>query len=232
MSVLAYSRACHNAQPFSGQGASLYVTVGSSVQYRRYLTGGRRKVLRQGWSGRNAKTLRVDSDTGVADDQIDFSYSLPATLASQTVTVDVRHYKDDVENLSYNYLTETIELDSSRDPVPAVYGSAVWIEPEIRAGGIVRLAWTWIPVDYGTQPTRFRIVFTAGPTSPSDITTTVTTGLNDYTVDTLALSDSSAYTVRLEAETDTVTTILASGKTFTADATGPAQPTLVSISAR
>lgn len=231
MSVLGYGKALHGARPFQGQGASLYVTSGETVQYRRLVLGGRRRVLRQGWSGRNAKTLRVASDTGVSGAQIDFAHDISALPAGE-YTADVRHFLDDIENLTTNAGTLRFEIDGSAEPVDAVLGSATWLEPTILSGGIVRLRWTWHPALHGTQPDTFRVVFTAGPTSPSDLTLDVTAGLFEYELLTGALDDASEYTVSLKAELDAVSTTLLSGKQFQADATAPATPTLVSIKAR
>jgi hypothetical protein len=228
------SRAAHNAHPFDGQGASLYVTAGDTVKYRAIRVQNRRRgagVCRQGWTGRNPKTLRVASDTGVSGDQIDFAHDISALPAGE-YAVDVRHFKGDVENLTDNNGIVRIEIDGSADPVLSVLGTATWLEPEILAGGIVRLRWTWHPSLDGVQPDTFRIDFTAGPTSPSDLTLDVSEGLFEYELLTGALDDASAYTVSLKAELGAVSTTLLSGKTFQADATAPATPTLVSIIAR
>lgn len=230
MSVMAYGAAIHNAQPFSGQGASLYVTSGSSVQYRRLLLRSGRRVLRKGWSGRNAKTLRVDSQAGVADDQIDFAYDI-SSLAAGSYVADVRHYKDHWENLATDDLTQPFTIDGSAAEVASIRGTATWHAPVILAGGIVRFRWAWHAADTGTQPTLFRIDFTAGPTSPADLTISLETGRIEYVLESLALSDASAYTVVLKAENGATTATLATDS-VTADATGPAAPTLVSISAR
>lgn len=227
MSTLGSIHAIHNAQPFNGQGASLYVTSGSTVQYRRLLLAPRGKVLRQGWSGRNAKTLRVASDTGVSDDQIDFAYDL-SSLAAGDYVADVRHYRDDVENLTTNYDTIRFEIDGAAAEVAQVLGTATWLEPDILAGGVVRFRWVWHPSSEGTQPDTFRITFSAGPTSPTALTTDIVAGQFDYELSSAALSDASAYTVVLSAELGAVTATLATNN-VTADATGPAAPSLVSI---
>lgn len=230
MTALGAVNPLHNAQPFSGQGASLYVTSGSEVQYRRMVMQPRRRVLRQGWSGRNAKTLRVDSDTGVSDDQIDFAYDISG-LAAGSYVADVRHYKNHWENLATNDLTQPFTIDGSAAEVAAIRGTVTWHAPEIRSGGIVRFRWAWHAADVGTQPTLFRVDFTAGPTSPADLTINLETGRIEYVLDSAALSDASAYTVVLKGENGATTATLATDS-VTADATGPAAPTLVSISAR
>lgn len=231
MSTLGSTTALRNADPFNGQGASLYVTSGTSVVYRKLRLRPRGPVLRKGWVVRDPKTTRVDSMAGVADDQLDFAYDL-SSLAAGTYTADVRHYLDGVENLSTNALTHTFTIDGSAAEVTAILGTATWIEPEIRAGGIVRIKWAYHASPIGTQPSQFRIDFTAGPTSPSDILVTATSGQSEYAVDTSALSDASAYTVTLKAENGATVATLHSGKTFTADTTGPTTPTLVSATAR
>lgn len=230
MSTLAYRSALHNAQPFSGQGASLYVTSGSTVQYRKLRLQPRRSVLRKGWPARDPKTTRVDSQAGVADDQIDFAYDISG-LAAGSYVADVRHYKSHWENLATDDLTQPFTIDGSAAEVAAILGTATWHAPEIRAGGVVRFRWAWHPADTGTQPTLFRIDFTAGPTSPADLTMSVETGRVEYQLDSAALSDGSAYTVVLKAENGATVATLKTD-TVTADATGPAAPTLVSISAR
>ena len=229
MTTLAYASAIHNAQPFSGQGVSLYVTIGASVAYRRRRLGGRRSVLRKGWSGRDAKTLRVASETGTTGDDVELTYSIPASMASESIAIDVRHYLDNVENATTNSGIARVDLDANRDDDTAILGTASSIAPEIRAGGIVRFAWLYHAADDGAQPTSFRIEFASGPTSPDDIETPVV-GDHDYEVDSLALDDSAEYTVNLYAETDTLSTLLLT-RTVTADASGPPAPTLVSATA-
>lgn len=227
------SRAAHNAHPFAGKGASLYVTAGDTVKYRAIRVRGRRGagVCRQGWAGRNPKTLRVASDTAASGEQIDFAHDVSALPAGE-YTADVRHFLDNIENLSTNAGTRRFEIDANADLVEAVLGTATWLEPDILAGGIVRLRWSWHPSPHGTQPDTFRIDFTAGPTSPADLTLEVTVGRFEYELLTGPLDDSAAYTVSLKAELDAVSTTLLSGKQVTADATAPATPTLVSIRAR
>ena len=83
MSSLSSGLSINNADPFSGQGASLYLTSGTTVVYRKLRLQPRGSVLRQGWVVRDPKTTRVDSTAGVADDQIDFAYDL-STLAAGT----------------------------------------------------------------------------------------------------------------------------------------------------
>lgn len=228
MSTMGYGVAIHSADPFAGQGASLYVTAGSAVQYRRYLTKRGRSVLRKGWSGRDAKTLRVAVETGISGDTLEFDYSLPAALASQEVTIDVRHFKDDVENLNTAGV-HRVTLDGSRNEVEEIRGTATWLTPEVLAGGIVRLRWVYHAADDGVQPTSFRVDFTAGPTSPADIETDAHSG-TEYELDTAALDDSGTYTIALYAETDTLSTLLTT-QSITADASGPPAPTLVSARA-
>lgn len=224
MTALASRSSIHNAQPFSGEGVSLYLTAGDTVQYRRLSLGHRGKVLRQGWSGRNAKTLRVDSQTGVSDDQIDFALDLSGYAAGE-YTADVRTFLSDVENLTTNSNTVHFEIDGAAAEVEAIFGTATWLTPDILSGGDVRFRFIWHPATTGVQPDTFRITFTAGPDSPDDATVSAVSGQFDYELTVEGLSDASAYTVELSAELGAVTATLAT-EDVTADASGPAAPTI------
>lgn len=223
-------------RPFQGQGASLYVNAGTTVQYRRARVlppvGGwpfpGPPIIHAGdtidWSADTvAKTPRVDSTTGTENDAAQIVYELPAALKNTTIAMDVRHYRDDCE-FEGTGDHHTLEVDASGDDVTELGGTAEMLTPEIRAGGVVRLRWRYTPPSDGSAvPARFRVDYTAGPTAPADQTTAYVSGQTLYELDTLALSDASAYTITLSCENSSSTQSreLITAYSFTADATGP-----------
>lgn len=225
-------------EPFSGEGVSLYATVGRLVQYRNYrvLPSGRRR--RNGWikgSGGNhdiansvTKTARVDN---AADPGTSIAWALPASFipgaGTQEATFDVRRYNSHVENETYNSGTVTVPIDSSGDGNDQILGTPTLIGVQVRDGGNVRIRFRYEPSLNGIQPTVFKAVRTAGPTSPSDVSLTVEEGETDIEIDVESLSDASAYTYKITAENSggTVTKDVLTGIVFTADATGPTAPT-------
>ncbi len=234
---LRNARQMFNDRPFDGDGISVYASVGESVQYRKMrLTGCRRRSGRSGRSrqlwmkgqGGNhdiangvTKTARIG--TGSASPLV---VDIPAEFASQELTLDLRRYKDNVENESTNFRTVALELDSNRDLVGTVAGSAELLDTEIRAGGNVAIRFRFKPDISGTQPDTFSAVRTAGPTSPSDVTVNYDAAQRIYEIIVPGLSDASAYTYKVTADTSGgLTTDLLAGITFTADATGPPAPT-------
>lgn len=232
--------AAFNDQPFDGQGASLYATTETSIRYRniRLVGRGRRRARKhwiKGTSGNHdianavTKTARVAS---VAYNTAEISYALPASFASQTAIFDVRHFKDDVENLVSNYRTASVQLDASRDPVTAIHGTATLLSQEKRAGGVVRLRFLYHAALDGVQPTQFVATRTAGPTSPADATVSYSTGQRIVEIDTPALSDASAYTYTIRAENGATTKNVLTGISVTADATGPPAPVSGSTSTK
>lgn len=226
--------------PFDGEGVSLYATVGRQVQYRniRVLPGGTRRRRRAGWikgTGGNhdiansvTKTARVDS---VADPGSSIDWTLPAAFTpvsgTQEATFDVRRYKDNVENESYNNGTVTVAIDSAGAGDDQILGSATLIAVQIREGGDVRIQFRFNRSSSGIQPTVFKAVRTAGPTSPSDVSISTDDDETDLEIDVPGLSDSSAYTYKITAENaaGTISKDVITGITFTADATGPTAPT-------
>lgn len=228
--------ACHNDQPFDGAGVSLYVSTTGTVQYRRprVLAGARRMRRRGGWikgAGGDydvaaAGVLKTNRVASAADPATSIEYALPAGLASESVTFDVRRYEDHVENESDNYRTVTVPLDGNRDPEAAIEGTAVLLSQTQLAGGLVKLRVRYTASRSGTVPTVMRATRTAGPTSPADATTTFDGTSQVVELTTPALSDASAYTYTIRAENAgaTVTKDLITGISVTADATGPTAP--------
>lgn len=235
-----------NDRPFAGSGASLYATAGERVLYRalRVLPNGRRRARnRCGWikgqGGRHdlaadsvLKTTRLASVAAPAD-SFD-AVALPAAFADQTVVFDVRQFKDDVENTTDNFRTVTIDLDGDLENATGILGTAVLLDLQVRSGGVVRIRLNWLESLDGVQPTVFRAVRTAGPTSPVSATSSYTPGQRLVEIDTPALSDVAPYTYKIVAENTagTVTSDVLTGISVQADATGPAAPISGSAEAR
>ena len=231
-------------RPFEGQGLSLYANVGETVQYRAIRSVGRRfRRQRRCWTKGTpcslpinedpiAKTTRQAFELAAAGEETEVDLTLPAEWAGQTIVVDVRHFKDDVENLTSNFRTLRIDLDGSLAEVLEIFGTAELLSTELRSAGIVRIRFVWNAARDGVQPTLFRIQRTAGPTSPADVTTSAVTGQRVYEIDTPALSDSAPYTYKVRAENGATVIDALTGITFTADATGPPAVTQVLTDAR
>ena len=209
----------YTAAPFAGQGASLYVSLGTSVQYRDLSLDFGTSL---GALPDVTKTTRVDS---VSSPATGITFPIDPAWVGQTISVDVRTYKDDVENESTGF--RTIVLDGSGDETNTIDGEAVLLDTEIRDGGVVRIRFAWIPSLTGLQPTTFTAIRTAGPTSPSNIVYNATPGQRVSEIETGALSDASPYTYKIQAANGATTLDVLTGITFTADATGPTAPTVI-----
>lgn len=229
MSRLKCKNTMYAHRPFDGDGYSLYATIGSTVQYRN-----RRLLCKQLGSAELdfgatnvTKTARQGTITAGG------TWTIPAAYQSQTVTFDVRRYKDDVENNTYNYRTATVAIDGSGDLTTAINGTGTHINTEVLAGGIVKISFRYYKADNGVQPTLYRLTRTAGPTAPTDVTVTKTIVVPSevITFTTGALSDSSAYTFKIVAENDSTTKDLITGLSVTADATGPTAPSTATAEA-
>lgn len=211
-----------NHHPFNGQGASLYV---AGLYRNQHVINGcsLAGVVIQGTDFPIAetnvkKTARVDFAAGTETDEVELTTDLSAYNES-TVTVDVRHYKDDVECETTH--PQKITLDASGDVAETIRGAYSLNGAEVRAGGVVRVRFTYIAALNGIAPETFEISRTAGPTSPTDVSIEYA-GSGTYEIDTAALSDASAYTFDVIAENDTQSVSRTLGEvTFTADATGP-----------
>lgn len=208
-------------RPFTGDGYSLYVTAGDTVQYRNHRLIGRSLGPQPAGKGARVGTIAPGG-----------TYNLPLELLNQDVSFDVRRFHKDVENESDNYRTANISIDGSGEGQSTINGHGSIISQEILAGGIVRIRMRYFPARDGIQPNLFRLTRTAGPTSPADITLNITvltvTGL-EFT--TTALSDASAYTYTIRAENGATTKELITGLSVNADATGPTAPTAATAKA-
>jgi len=226
--------AAFNDRPFASNGWSLYATVGPQVQYRRLrIVGsgrkGRPRTHIKGTAGVHdlaavsvLKTARVATASGSP-----ITYALPAALASQTVTFDVRHWADDVELETDNARPARVDLNASRADVTGILMTAYALQHQVRSGGVVRTRWIVQPARTGTTVAQFRLVFTAGPTSPSAVVQAWNGTDRLVEIDTPALSDTAPYTCTLRAENSgaTITADLLTGVAIQADASGPPAPT-------
>ena len=212
-----------NHHPFTGDGVSLYAQVGTSLQYsnRRVYsrclkgTGGEFGI----GSTSVTKTSRVAS---VASPATTIDYTFPVSWHSQTVTVNLRTYKDDVENEDISG-SRTFVLDGSGVVVSDITGTAVLLSTRKMDGGVVEIRFQWYEGD-GLPAATFQLIRTAGPTSPSNIVFDAS-GSGVYAVETSVLSDASAYTFKIRAVNGSVTKDVLTGISVTADATGPSAPT-------
>jgi len=239
----------YNDHPFTNQGASLYITdtaVTSTIRYRNLRVHGNtsRKRRCNRWvkgssTGVNkfhdianavTKTSRLDS---IASPTTTFSTAVPVSMVpgvgTNDVIIDIRHYKDNVENENDNYLTQTLTIDTAGTSSDQIYGVGSLVSTQIRSGGIVRIKFLWTPNVIGIQPDTFTAIRTAGPSSPSNATLTHNESLiaKILEIDTPVLLDSSGYTYKIEASNGATTNDIITSITFTADNTGPDTPTAI-----
>lgn len=229
MSRLKCKNTMFNHHPFTGDGYSLYANTGTSVQYRN-----RRLLCRQlGTVELDYGATSVQKTARQGTITAGGTWSIPSAFNSQTVTFDIRRYKDEVENETTNYRTVTMDVDGSGDGTSAINGTGTLVATEIQAGGVVILRMRYYRSDNGVQPNLFRLTRTAGPTSPADVTVsqTVVIPAELITFTTGALSDSSAYTFKIVAENGATTKDLVTGISVTADATGPTAPSTATAQA-
>lgn len=170
------------------------------------------------------KTNRVASVESPAGDA-EIEWTVPTILYGETVAMDVRHYRDDVENLVED--PRLVTLDGAGNVVEDFDGRAILLAAEVRAGGTVRFRWRY-EVFHGA-PYQFRWQRVSGPTSPADVTSRYV-GAGVYEADFTSLS-ASAYVFRLKAENEAATivrTLLAS-VSVTPDNAGP--PAVINLTA-
>ena len=239
----------YNDHPFTNQGASLYITdttVTSTIQYRNLRVHGntsRRKRCNRWVKGSSTgvdkfhdianavtKTSRLDT---ISSPTTTFTTAIPASMipggGTNEVIVDIRHYKDDVENENDNFGTIRLTIDTAGTSSDQIYGIGNLISTQIRAGGIVRIKFLWSPNVIGIQPDTFTAISTAGPSSPSNASVTGNGDLitKIIEIDTPVLLDSSGYTYKIEASNGATTNDIITAITFTADNTGPDTPTAI-----
>lgn len=228
----------YNNRPFAGEGVSLYVAAGSSVQYRNYRvfgSRGRRRSRGFGYVKGNAgisfgngvaKTARVASATSPT---ATIDYSVPSALWNELVSFDVRHFLQDVENESSGPVT--LSLNSAGTAGSPILATAAVISQLQEAGGVVQLAIAVVPSASGVQPNLVRARATAGPSSPADATASYYPGLALVLINTPPLLDSGPYTYEITLENGATVAIAVTGLSVQADATGPPVPTFVTAAA-
>lgn len=227
------TRATRSNRPFQGQGASLYIGGGSpdpgpgSILYRNLRAWPIKGLFTAGAGSKigGTNTLKTARVATVSDPTASIPATVPGSFANQTLYAQVRTYKDDVENETILGAARLV-LDGSLNNAAPITGSARLLKVEIRDGGIVRIRFQYFPVLSGLQPLLFRAMRTAGPSTPADVTQTYSASNNLVEIDTPVLLDSAPYTYTIRAENGATTLNLLTGITFTADATGPAAPTL------
>lgn len=223
------SHAIYNDQPFSGSGVSLYVTVGESVQYRNLRIVGNGHLQTANWligTGSVLKTTRVASEASPVSS---ISVPVDSTWESETITVDVRTYADNVENNTDNYRPARVELDGSGEAQPTIQGVATLIGTEARSGGVCIVRVAFENAVTGLQADTLTLVRTAGPTTPADVDLEVVEGREVYEFETEVLMDTapgapSPYTFKIVGSAGAVDVDLLTGISVTADSTGPDAP--------
>lgn len=229
-----------NHHPFTaGRGASLYGGHGSSptddpgpacISFRPLRVIGPAHIKGSGGGFDFGNGVRKTAALATLEDpDNEWIYTLPAGYLNRICYFQVRPYASHVENLA-TYAPLRIKLDSGGEPVNTIDGTAELVAVEIRAGGIVRIKFLWLPAVTGIQPLQFLAIRTAGPTIPLNATIT-NPGKGNVSIDTPALLDSAPYTYKIQAKNGSTTKDLITGIVFTADATGPAVPTGGSASA-
>lgn len=210
------------ARPFQGQGVSVYAGTGQP-RYRkpRAIPG---CPIPLGTAFTADKTARIASEAATAG-AVELTATLPDDLIDNAhVALDVRHYRDDVENESCR--PQIVSVDSGGDGEDVIAGVATLILPvELRSSGGVRIHWRY--EHYRGTPARFRLHRLSGPTSPSDVTVDYT-GPGLYEGDFTGLS-AGTYTFALSIENTGggVTTTLVTPITAIPTTTGPDAPTSV-----
>lgn len=208
------------ARPFAGQGVSLYVAINGQLRYRDQRLDCGQSL---GAVASVTKTARVAYSTSPVS-----SLSISTTgFTSQTVAIEIRTFQDDVENESIS--PQTLVINSGGSSTPDILGTATLLNCEQRDGGVVRIRFIWEPSLIGLQPDTFTAIRTAGPSSPANVDYTAGSGRQLIEIDTPALSDVSAYTYKIRAASGATTKDILTGITVTADATGPAAPTVTAI---
>lgn len=213
--------------PFDGQGVSLYANTGTEVVYRRPALFGLPLLgADEGSRLRSAedvdvplpKTTRVAFVAAPAET---LDYEFPPEWAEQQVSINIRTFRDGIEN--EDIAAETFVLDADSELASQLSGTATLLSVELRDAGVVRIRWSWVNTG-DIEPESFTLIRTAGPTTPADAEFAAT-GDGVYEFDTDELSDAGAYTFKIQAAGGVVTADILTGITFTPDATGPDAPT-------
>lgn len=229
MARLISKRFLMGDSPFDGEGVSLYANLGTEVEYRRPFYQCSRGVL---WRGDDSRLKMVGGGTflpstlratfALSPNQ-DIYYLFPTEWNEQQVALNIRTFKDGIENEDISVKVVTLNSDGEFDE--SLTGTAVLLSTKQRDGGVVRIRFSWTNTGSLT-PDSLKLIRTAGPTSPSDQTYAYT-GDGIYEIDTTELSDAAAYTFKIQMVVDdpATTADVLTGISITADATGPIAPT-------
>ena len=222
----------YHDRAFQGDGVSVYATTGLSVTYRKTRVG-TGLIIRNGSTGlTEAKATERIAKSTTSPTVVSLPSSLiPSSGTTALVSVDMRRYKDEVENTSENVGIQTFEIDNSGDVVSSIDGTGVFLGYEVKESGTVVIKFRYEAADSGINPLSFSAIRTAGPSSPSDVSVDYSAGTRVYRVQIDSLLDSSAYTYKIQAVNGAVTRDIITGKSIQADATGPTAPTSVSAEA-
>lgn len=207
-------------------GAALYVSAAgvddpTAIRYRhgRPLSG---HVIAAGVEWQPGTHFLHDACVAIiVSPTNEITYSLPAEYHGTTFWAQVRSHASGLENETL-WRPQRITLDGGGDGGSAstIDGTAIVLAVEKRDGGGLRVRFRYLSAETGLTPDTFTLSRTAGPTSPSDVSTSYQIGARDYTLDVESLTDAGAYTFALKATSgaaeSTLTTI-----DFTADASGP-----------
>ena len=210
-------------RPFAGQGVSVYLGTSLPLITRpqRMVDGSPLAVGDHPYSAESiARTTRVGSGSGAAGELVDVEIDATA-YASQTIWLDVRHFKDHVENQDPH--PQQLLLDGSGDPVSEILGEAISLGYVAFAGGIVQVSFRWMPSVYGLTVETFELRRVSGPTTPAAVSIAVNSS-GIYQLDSEPLDDSATYTLSIVAISGSTERVLFTLASVQADATGPPLP--------
>jgi hypothetical protein len=215
-------------RPFQGQGASVYAGIGQPRYRKPRMMPDRPIPLEMAFT--SDKTARIASEAGTGELAIDATLS-DELIDNPNVAIDVRHYRDDVENDSCR--PQLVSVDSSGDGEDVISGRAILILPvELRDGGGIRIHFRY-EHDRGT-PARFRLTCLSGPTSPDDVEVTYTVpGRYEADVAAVDVSDGDyEFELSIEDDPGDVTLTLLPLIEVTVETSGPDAPTILTAEVR
>lgn len=215
-------------RPFQGQGVSVYVGTGQPRYRRPRIVSGRLTPVRTALA--TTKTARIHSEAATAG-TVEVTATLPAELYdNQAAAIDVRRYRDDVENLVVDPVV--LSLDSSGDEAEIMEGRAIELATEQTTGGTAKLLWRY-EHRRGT-PAQFRVERLSGPTTPDDVTVTYRVdgpGIYEATFSSLT-AGTYTFAVSIETTGASTTLTLLSPVTVVVSTSGPNAPTGLAVEVR